>query len=178
MSWSFKRKQKTKNEKKKIWIIVKILSVGLSVVKILHRKIVVLSKLWLWWAQENGDEWSKKNRQYCSFWWISTCLLDGRPKTAKPGDYGICIVANVWSPGVRTNLEHHDHEALSHERTTTLMRFGSVVAKSADLSRTLETIAMPLGMQLKDPFVHKRGRFQESEMPARDVMLLLLYSKL
>lgn len=110
--------------------------------------------------------------------WILTCLLDWRPKTAKPGDYGICIVANVWSPGVQTNLEHHDHEALSHERTTTLMRFGSVVAKSADLSRTLETIAMPLGMQLKDPFVHKRGRFQESEMPARDIILLLLYSKL
>ncbi len=52
------------------------------------------------------------------------------------------------------------------------------MAKSADLSRTLETIAMHLGMQLKDPFGHKRGRFQESEMPARDVVLLLLYSKL
>lgn len=67
---------------------------------------------------------------------------------------------------------------LSHERTTTLMRFGSVVAKSADLSRTLETIEMPLGMRLNDPLVHKRGRFQELEMPAFDVMLLLLYSKL
>lgn len=165
---------------------ITILSVGLSVVKIQHRKIVVLSKLWLWWAQEMVMNAAKKNKKKtdsiahsdAARMDIDMSVIDWRPKTAKPGDYGICIVANVWSPGVRTNLEHHDHEALSHERTTTLMRFGSVVAKSADLSQTLGTIAMPLGMQLRDPFVHKWGRFQESDMPACDAMLLLLYSKL
>lgn len=50
---------------------------------------------------------------------------------------------------------------LSHERTMNLMRFGSVVIKSADLSRALETITMPLGMWLKDLLVNKRASLED-----------------
>lgn len=65
--------------------------------------------------------------------------------------------ANVSSPGTLTKQKHQDHEALSHERTMNLMRFGSVVVKWADLSRALETITMPLGMWLKDLLVYERA---------------------
>lgn len=65
--------------------------------------------------------------------------------------------ANVSSPGTLTKQKHQDQEALSHERTMSLMRFGSVVVKWADLSRALETITMPLGMWLKDLLVYERA---------------------